>query len=150
MEAVNFWHWFVAGALFITLEIFTLTFFLLWLGIGAIVTGIALLLWPGMSPEGQFLVFAVASTVSAFCGRGYLKAKLGGKSHPTLNQRGSQYVGRTFTLDDPIENGFGKIHVDDTFWKIAGADCPAGTRVKVSAVEGVVLQVEVAGHGPEP
>ena len=61
---------------------------------------------------------------------------------PNLNRRGQQYVGRTFTLDEPIVNGLGKIHVDDSTWKIEGNDCPAGTKVKVTGVDGVILKVE--------
>jgi hypothetical protein len=35
---------------------------------------------------------------------------------PKLNRRGEQYVGRTFTLEEPIVNGHGKIRVDDSTW----------------------------------
>ena len=61
---------------------------------------------------------------------------------PRLNRRGEQYIGRTFTLDEPIVNGLGKIRVDDSTWKIEGGDCAAGTRITVVGVDGVVLKVE--------
>ncbi|MDF1530326.1 MAG: NfeD family protein, partial [Sedimenticola sp.] len=60
---------------------------------------------------------------------------------PRLNRRGEQYIGRIFTLSEPMVNGQGKIKVDDSIWKISGADCPAGARVKVVDVDGVVLKV---------
>jgi membrane protein implicated in regulation of membrane protease activity len=60
---------------------------------------------------------------------------------PRLNRRGEQYVGRVFTLREPIVNGQGKIRVDDSTWKIQGVDCPSGTKVRVTGVNGVVLQV---------
>jgi len=50
-----------------------------------------------------------------------------------------------FTLDAPIINGIGKIRVDDSTWKIEGADCPAGTRIRVAGIENTVLKVEAAG-----
>ncbi|WP_338063185.1 NfeD family protein [endosymbiont of Riftia pachyptila] len=59
-----------------------------------------------------------------------------------LNRRGEQYLGRSFTLEDPIINGEGKIRVDDTTWKIRGNDCPGGSQIKVIGVDGVVLLVE--------
>jgi len=56
--------------------------------------------------------------------------------------RGEQYVNRTFTLEEPVVNGQGKIKVDDSTWKIEGADCESGTKVRVTGVDGVVLKVE--------
>lgn len=61
---------------------------------------------------------------------------------PNLNRRGQQYIGRTFTLSEPIVNGLGKITVDDSTWKIHGKDCAEGTRVTVTGVDGVILKVE--------
>jgi membrane protein implicated in regulation of membrane protease activity len=47
-----------------------------------------------------------------------------------------------FTLSEAIVNGTGKIHVDDTMWKVDGADLPEGTQVRVTGVAGTVLTVE--------
>ena len=52
-------------------------------------------------------------------------------------------MGRTFTLDEPIVNGLGKVRVDDSTWKISGEDCAAGSKVRVVDVDGVVFRVEV-------
>ena len=60
------------------------------------------------------------------------------------SQRGTQYIGRVFTLAEPIADGRGRLHVDDTMWKIEGDDVPAGTQVRVTGVDGVVLKVEPA------
>ncbi|MES9900283.1 MAG: hypothetical protein ABW148_14850 [Sedimenticola sp.] len=35
--------------------------------------------------------------------------------------------------------------MDDTTWKVHGPDCPAGGRVQVVGVDGVVLWVELSG-----
>ncbi len=61
---------------------------------------------------------------------------------PALNRRGEQYVGRVITLDNAIVNRTGKVRLDDTSWKVEGDDLPAGARVKVVGVDGVVLRVE--------
>ena len=51
-------------------------------------------------------------------------------------------MGREFYLDSPIERGFGAIRVDDTVWRVAGDDMPAGTQVRVVAIEdGVAIRV---------
>jgi membrane protein implicated in regulation of membrane protease activity len=60
-----------------------------------------------------------------------------------LNRRGESYVGRVFNLEAPIENGYGKMKVDDTHWSAeCKSDLPAGTKVKVVSVKGTVLEVE--------
>ena len=56
--------------------------------------------------------------------------------------RTQRYLGRTLTLSEPIVNGIGKVKVDDSQWKVAGADAAKGTQVKVVSVEGSILQVE--------
>jgi membrane protein implicated in regulation of membrane protease activity len=61
-----------------------------------------------------------------------------------LNQRAAQYIGRVFTVDEPIQGGRGKVLVGDSIWLVQGSDAPAGARVRVVAVKGSVLQVENA------
>ena len=82
--------------------------------------------------------------VSAVGWRAYLHRHPTETDKPTLNRRSQQYVGRTFTLEEAIVNGQGKIHVDDSTWKIEGEDLPAGTKVKVTGADGTVLKVEAA------
>lgn len=143
MDALTHWHWWILAVLFVVLEVFTPGTFFLFMGIAAAVIGGVVLIAPGLGWEYQVLGFAVLSVVATVLGRNYLKKRPIHTDRPTLNRRGAQYVGRTFTLDEPIVNGQGKIHVDDSTWKINGADCAAGSRVKVTGVDGTVLQVEV-------
>ena len=97
--------------------------------------------------EIQFTLWALISAVGAVGWRIYKKENPNPikSDEPLLNRRGEQYVGRVVTLEEPIENGFGKVKVDDSIWKVeASEDFPAGTKIKVTAVEGTVLQVEEA------
>jgi membrane protein implicated in regulation of membrane protease activity len=41
----------------------------------------------------------------------------------------------------PIENGFGKVRVGDTLWRVKGDDAPAGDKVEVTGTDGVLLLV---------
>jgi membrane protein implicated in regulation of membrane protease activity len=86
----------------------------------------------------------VLSVAAVVLGRVWLKRHPIGTDRPTLNRRGDQYVGRVFTLDEPVINGFGKIRVDDTTWKIRGNDCAAGARIRVVGVDGTTLLVDTA------
>ena len=61
---------------------------------------------------------------------------------PALNRRAEQYLGRVFVLEEPIENGFGKVRVGDSLWRVKGGDAAAGTRARVTGTDGFVLVVE--------
>jgi hypothetical protein len=138
----EYWGWWILAVILIILEIFAPTFFMLWLGISAGVVGVVLLIFPAMSWEyqwGLFAIFAVASIVAV---RHYLKRNPGVEDNFKLNQRGAHYVGRVFSLTDAIVDGRGKIHVDDTQWAVCGPDLPAGAKVMVTGVDGALLMVE--------
>ncbi len=142
-QDVTYWHWWVLGVILIILEVFSPGAFFLWMAIASAVVGFVLMLVPGLDWEFQLLVFALFSVVSIVLWRMNLSKNPTKTDQPTLNRRGEQYVGREFVLNAPMVNGVGRIQVDDTTWKIAGTDAPEGVVVRVIAVDGVVLQVEV-------
>jgi inner membrane protein len=45
-------------------------------------------------------------------------------------------------LYEAIENGQGKIKVDDSIWKVHGEDCGIHSKVKVVGVRGTVFDVK--------
>ena len=142
MEDVTFWHWWVLGIVLVILEVFAPGAIFLWLGVAAGIVGVILLVIPSLTWEWQFLIFSVISVLSIVLWRNHLKGHPTQTDQPRLNRRGEQYIGRTFTLDEAVVNGTGKIRVDDTTWKISCDDCKKGTRVKVTGVDGVLLVVE--------
>ncbi|HEY9199050.1 MAG TPA: NfeD family protein [Gammaproteobacteria bacterium] len=142
---LTYWHWFIIAAILIILEVFAPGAFMLWIGIAAGVVGTVLYFVPTMTWEYQFILFSLAAVGSIVAWRSYRGRNPVTTDEPTLNRRGAQYIGRVFTLETPIVDGIGKIRVDDSTWKIAGADCPVGTKVKVVGIENTVLRVEVAG-----
>jgi len=142
LSGLEFWHWWIATAVLIILEVLAPGTFFLWLGISAGIVGVILLIVPTLAWELQVFIFTVLSIVSVFVWRSYLKKNPISSTAPTLNRRGQQYVGRVFTLSEPIVNGVGKIKVDDTLWKVRGDDTGVGERVRVTEVDGVVLLVE--------
>jgi inner membrane protein len=142
LQEASYWHWWVLGVLLVIMEILSPAIFFLWMGISAGVVGLIVLLAPEIAWELQIILFAIFSIASIAIWRSYLKRHPTQSDQPRLNRRGEQYVGRRFTLDEPIVNGQGKIRVDDSTWKITGDDCPAGTQVQVTGVAGVILEVE--------
>ncbi|MES9969313.1 MAG: NfeD family protein [Candidatus Thiodiazotropha sp.] len=141
LTQLNYWHWLILAILLMILEVFSPGAFLLWMGLAAGVVGLLLMLMPDMGWQLQILLFALLSVAAIVLVRAFLQRRPIETDQPHLNRRGEQYIDRTFTLQEPIVNGEGKIRVDDTSWKINGEDCPTGTRVRVTGVQGVVLQV---------
>ena len=138
---LQFWHWLVLGVLLTIIEVFAPGTFFVWMGVSAGLVGLLLWLMPGLGWEFQVLLFALLSVASVVIWRFVQKRHPTQTEQPLLNRRGEQYVGRVFTLDEPIVNGQGKIRVDDSIWKVRGEDCEAGSKVMVSSAEGVVLLV---------
>ena len=149
LQAMQYWHWLSLGGAFLVLEILTMGFFFLWFGASAIIVGIILLIVPEIAWQFQWSLWGALSIIDLFAWKLVMSKKLstGIKSdEPHLNKRGEQYVGRTFTLEEPIVNGFGKVKVDDSTWKVeCENDLASGTKIKVTALDGTVLQVEAAG-----
>jgi membrane protein implicated in regulation of membrane protease activity len=139
---ILYWHWWVLGFGLLLLEMFLPTgFVLIWIGTGALVVGVLAWLIPGLGWQSEMMLFGVLSIASFFAWRKF-RPTAPPSDEPTLNRRGHSYVGRTFTLGSPIVNGVGMLHVDDSQWRISGADTPAGSQVRVVDVDGSTLRVE--------
>jgi membrane protein implicated in regulation of membrane protease activity len=137
-----FWYWWIIALILLVVEILAPGFFFLWMAISGFVTGALVFLIPEASINMQVLVFSILSVVTIILWKFYGKKYPITSDHPLLNKRGTQYIGRIFTLYEPIKNGEGKIKVDDSIWKVHGEDCDITTRVKVIAVRGTVFEVE--------
>ncbi|WP_337995920.1 NfeD family protein [Oleispirillum naphthae] len=146
---IGFWHWWIAAAVFGALEMGLPGIVFLWLCLAAVVNGFLVLAAAalGWTPvwEVQSLTFSVLGLMSVAAGR-RLWRRRSGSAHPTLNRRGSELVGRIYPLERPIESGRGRIRLGDTLWLVSGPDLPAGTRVRVTGIDGATLTVEAAGN----
>ena len=141
---IEFWYWWVFAVLLGVVEIIAPGFFFLWLALAAAVVGVVLLLFPELTWQGQFVAFAVLSVASVvawyFISR---RRPQQPTDAPSLNQRCTSYVGQSVHLAEPIKDGVGVLRLGDTRWRaLCSEDLPAGTRVKVTAVEGTALRVE--------
>jgi len=141
ITAVGPWHWLLIAIVLMILEAFSPAAFSMWLAIAAGTVGLVLVVAPELGWQVQLVLFGVLSVLSLVLGRRYLRRHPIVTDTPTLNRRGHQYIGRIFTLDQPLVNGIGRLRVDDTAWRIRGPACGEGTRVRVTGVDGVVLLV---------
>ena len=145
IASLGVWAWFVAGGLLLVLEVLAPGVFMLWLGLAALLVGVISLFvdWPWQAQFVAFAAFAVAAI--PLWRRLALKVEAA-TDQPFLNRRNEAFVGRIFTLEKPIVDGTGTLGIDDTVWRITGADVPAGSRVKVTRVDGTALRVEVVSN----
>jgi len=141
------WSWFVLGLALLALELVMPGMFMVWIGLGAIATGLLSLafwsdaFWPW---QVQALSFAALSVVAILLGRRFLRSDASRSDEPLLNQRTASLIGRTATLQEPIREGRGRIRLDDTFWSVSGPDLGTGTRVIVVSARGGELTVDAA------
>ena len=139
----NHWLWLIAAAALGIGELIVPGVFLIWIGLAALVTGIAALLLP-LSVEFQFLLFAIAAVVAVYAGRNYLLRNPITSSDPNLNDRGARMIGSVVVAVEPVNVIGGRVRVGDTIWSARGTTASAGDALRVVAVEGGVLIVEHA------
>ena len=136
------WAWIILGVILIGIELVAPSSFFLWLGLAAVVTGMidAVL---GLSWQASALLFALLCVAAVILGRAVSRFRTQNEPQAEiLNQRGQSLVGRIFTLETPIKDGEGRIRVDDSSWRVTGADRFAGAKVRVVRIEGSTLVVD--------
>lgn len=137
------WNWLLLGLVLLGLEIVAPGVHFVWFGFSAMVVA-GLVAAFAVAWGWQVLAFSVIAAVLVMVMRNYaspLKAK---SDLPELNSRARQYIGRTAQLEDAISGGRGRVRIGDTMWIVAGADAPAGTKVRIVDADGIVLKVEPA------
>jgi membrane protein implicated in regulation of membrane protease activity len=138
------WNWLIFGFVLMGLELLAPGVFMFWLGLAALLVG---LLSFAINPswQTQFLMFAVFAVAAVPLWRRVARSNSGvSASNPFLNKRTDAMVGRVFTLEKPIIDGSGTVRIDDTIWRVAGPDAPAGSRVKIVQADGASLTVAAA------
>lgn len=144
LQSLNAWHWAIGGLVLLALEVILPGVLFLWLGLAAMLVAAALAIAPDIGWQAQWIAFGIASLVLTVLWHSVLKRRPSRTDRPVLNRRAEQYIGRVFTLTEPIKHGRGKVRVDDTMWKISGPNSKAGDAVRVTGVDGSTLRVEAA------
>ncbi|WP_407276243.1 NfeD family protein [Halothiobacillus sp. DCM-1] len=145
----DYWGWWILGLLLIVVEIFAPSSFFLWLGVAALAVGGIAFVLPSLIWPIEIALFAALSIIALLIGRRLFRPQRQTSDRPTLNKRGDQYLGRQFTLEAPIVNGVGWLHIGDSRWRVIGTDTPAGAQVTVTGVEGASLVVRPSKSEPQ-
>jgi membrane protein implicated in regulation of membrane protease activity len=134
--------WLAAALVLAIMEVLAPGFFMIFLAVGAAVTGFVMLIAPDLHPIAQALMFALFSGVAVVFGRRWYHRSPSTIGVPGMNDRTAKLIGRVVEVSEPIVGGEGRVKVGDGAWTANGPDMPAGARVKITGAAGGVLLVE--------
>lgn len=138
------WNWLIVGVVLMALELIVPGVFLFWFGLAALLVGLVSFAFDP-SWQLQFLMFALFAAAAVPLWRKLSRSNSApSRDNPFLNRRAAGLVGRVFTLEKPIVDGAGTVRIDDTVWRVAGPDAPAGSRVRIVEADGASLTVAAA------
>lgn len=133
--------WVIIGVAMMIIEIFAVSFFFLFIGVGAFVT--ALLSWMGITDSltAQLIVFSVVSAASMLIFRKKLRE--------SFNNKGGDYnefKGEKAKVISPISpNSDGKVFFRGADWiaySDSGVEIPVNSPVSIKKADGIRLLVE--------
>ena len=139
---LSWWQWAVVAMLLLILELVATTGWFIGPAIAGFAVAVVVAVFPEMGWPVQLMLFGALSLVGLALAQAWFRYRPTTDDGSLLNRRGAQYVGRTFTLIEPIDNGYGTVQVDDTRWRVVGPPLPAGAAVRVTGADGTVLRVE--------
>ena len=135
------WFWLSLGLLLGVAEMVAPGFFLMWLGLAALIVG-GLDYFLPITVAYQVAMFATLSVLTVFAGKKFLQENPIETEDAKLNDRGARLTGEIVTVVEAITNGHGRVKVGDSVWSARGVDAAIGSRVCVTGADGAVLLVE--------
>ncbi|MCG8670738.1 MAG: NfeD family protein [Pseudomonadales bacterium] len=143
---ILYWHWVLFGLLLIGLEMVLPTFLTLWFGLGALLVGAVLFIWPEMSLAWQLGIWLVDSAIMVFVWFKFIQ--------PQMKDRTKAGMGREALLGEtgivitvPREEKKGRLRFptpilgDDEWEIICQEEIAEGDRVIVIELSGNALVV---------
>lgn len=136
------WYWLIAAAVLLLLEIIVPGIFLIWLGLGAALVGLFLLVVPGAEPAWQLLALAVSICIAVAAGLKWQRRLM--RQQPSeLNLGLDGFIGRTAVVSQAFEHGLGRVRLEDSSYAARCKDQPkVGQPVQVTGTDGHSLIVE--------
>ncbi|MDO8314965.1 MAG: NfeD family protein [Rugosibacter sp.] len=144
---ILWWYWMVLGMGLALAELALFSFFIIWFAIGALLVGVALLVFPNLSFTAQVLLWTVVSIVMTVLWFRFFR-----HANKTRSGQADEALGEIGVLVSAIEpvgssSGRGEVRFQKPImgaerWAcLADESIAAGTRVKVLAVDGQFLKV---------
>lgn len=134
------WIWAIAGLVMLIAEVVAPGFFLVFLGVAAIATGLFTKLFDlGLAP--QMALFVIYTALAVMIGKRWYAEPDTPHNALGLNDPAKRLVGRTATVVEPVDEHGGRVRLGDSEWTARGGPAAAGERVEIVSVDGNCLQV---------
>lgn len=138
------WHWLSLGMLILILEVLGAGGFLLGIGVAALAVALLLAIFPELAWYWQFILFAMLSITITLVYWKKFRRFNNKTEQPLLNSRTARLIGRSVSLLTPIQNGTGKVQIEDALWTVSSAeDLAQGVVVDIVGAEGMTLLVKL-------
>ena len=135
------WFWAIGGLILLIAEIVAPGFFLIFLGVAAIATGLFTLLFD-LSLAPQLILFIIYTALAVMIGKRWYAEPANTDQMLRLNNPSERMIGKSVLVVDPVDDHGGRVRVGDGEWSARGGPAPAGARVRVVSVDGNCLLVE--------
>jgi membrane protein implicated in regulation of membrane protease activity len=138
--------WFCLALLLGIIELLVgANFFLIWLALCSSLVAIATYLFAGISLLHQFIIFTFSAIIILSYWIDYVRKNSFKFKTTKLNRRAEQLIGRKAILLEPVVNGFSKVKIDDSFWRVQFTDninLAAGEQIEIIGVDKLILIVK--------
>jgi inner membrane protein len=141
-----YWHWIILGVALAMAEIFLSSFTLLWFGLGALIVGVLLIIFPGMDFEWQLLLWILTSAGFAIFWFRYFRPRMIDKTNAGIAREA--HIGESGTvIKVPVEGVRGVVRFstpvlgDDEWEFICEQVVAVGDRVHIKDFSGNSLIV---------
>ena len=150
MVQPEWWHWVAGGIVLSVMELFVPSFTILWFGLGAILTGMILALFPSLALPAQLALWIVFSCAFVLVWFRYVKPRRDLTTSGLSKEAVVGAVGMVSAgVDSPYDKGKVRFQMplcgDDEWPFVADEPLRQGDRVRVVDVEGQLLRVKKEG-----
>jgi membrane protein implicated in regulation of membrane protease activity len=135
------WIWAIGGVLLLIAELVAPGFFLFFVGIAAIATGIFTVMFD-LGTAFQLALFALYTGLAVMVGKRWYAHPNTPDQNVSLNDPARRLIGKTVTVVEAVDEHAGRVRVGDGEWNAKGGPAAVGERVTVTGVEGNCLTVE--------
>jgi membrane protein implicated in regulation of membrane protease activity len=150
----SFWWPLALGALLMALELFVPATVFLWTGISCVMVSLVLGLFPELPLVGLLGLWIVLSFATVAMARRYHRGHpAAGAQHTPAqgpNRYGGEFIGMTTTLGADSVEGQVRVTLGGGNWgvKLPGGDLKAGSKIRITAVDGIFLVGEAVNAVP--
>ena len=134
------WIWAIGGLVLLIAELIAPGFFLVFLGVAAIATGMFTLLFDlGLAP--QLVLFVIYTALALMIGKRWYAEPDHADQSIKLNNPAKRMIDKVVTVVDPVDDHGGRVRVGDGEWTARGGPAAAGEKVRIVDVDGNCLTV---------